>query len=285
MNILVVEDDRVFSTILCKHLRQAGFNTFTAFDGMQAMMVARRKELRAVVLDLLMPGGHGFDVLRTLKGSMRTHNLPVIILSGAMNAVTKTEAKALGAAAVFQKPLNFENLIQSINESIAAMEDPVLKVSETQSAKKDTVLQTVMVVDDDRVLVKMISQWLKQLGYGTFAAHDAPEAIKLMSMQKLSAVILDLDMPGTHGTAIIERLKSFNRTSSIPILVLSGSDDPDEVKGVMALGADEFLEKPTDLERVEQALAGILARRGMRESSIRNLAVATRSGKMAIHQA
>jgi len=285
MNLLVVEDDRVFSSMLCKHLRQAGFNPFTAFDGMQAMMVARRKELKAVVLDLLMPGGHGFDVLRTLKGSMRTHHLPVVILSSVVNAVTKTEAKALGATAVFQKPLNFESLIKTLKECIEALENPAVNVNDAVPAKRDTSLQTVMVVDDDRVLVKMLSQWLKQLGYGTFAAHDAPEAIKLMSMQKLNAVILDLDMPGTHGSAIIQRLKAFNRTSSIPILVLSGSDDPNEVKEVLGLGADEFLEKPTDLERVEQALAGLLAKKGMRQSAIQNLNLESGVAKLAINRA
>jgi len=283
MNLLVVEDDRVFSSILCKHLRHGGFNPLVAFDGMQAMMVARRKELKAVVLDLLMPGGHGFDVLRTLKSSMLTHHLPVVILSSAVSSVTKTEAKALGAAAVFQKPLNFENLIKTLNESIESMAKPSAEVAETLPARKDITLQTVMVVDDDRVLVTMLSRWLKQLGYGTFAAYDVPEALKLVSMQKLNAVILDLDMPGTHGSAIIERLKASNRTSSVPILVLSGSDDPNEVKEVLALGADEFLEKPTDLERVEQALAGLLAKRGMRQRAIQNVNLESRIGKLAIN--
>ena len=88
MNVLIVDDDRVFSTMLGKHLRQAGFNPLVAFDGMQALLVARRKELCAVLLDLHMPGGHGFEVLRALKSSMRTYDVPVIILSTTVSQVT-----------------------------------------------------------------------------------------------------------------------------------------------------------------------------------------------------
>src|SRR5438309_6052867 len=103
-------------------------------------------------------------------------------------------------------------------------------------------------------------------------------------MQRVNAVILDLDMPGAHGSAVIQKMKAFNRTSSIPILILSGSDDPDEIQEMLKMGADEFLEKPTDLARVEQALDALVTKAAMRQSGVLNLALAI-GGKLATNPA
>ena len=77
-------------------------------------------------------------------------------------------------------------------------------------------------VDDDRILVKVVCKWLNELGYATLSAFSVAEALKMLASRSVNLVIVDLDMPDVRGTALIQQMKAFNRTNSIRIIVLSG---------------------------------------------------------------
>jgi CheY-like chemotaxis protein len=113
--ILIVDDDRVLSALVASLLRGKGYKTFVAFDAVQAMMVAmRRPPVNAIVLDVNMPGGSGEETLKKLKDSTRTSDIPVIILSGSIDAEGQERVRTLGAAAVLSKPLVPEELFQAL---------------------------------------------------------------------------------------------------------------------------------------------------------------------------
>ena len=86
MTILIADDDRVLVHWLSSHLRVRGFNVTVAFDAMQAGMVAVRTPPAAIILDINMPGGTGFEVLRRLKTSAKTNQVPVVVLSGSIDS-------------------------------------------------------------------------------------------------------------------------------------------------------------------------------------------------------
>jgi len=118
-SILIVDDDRVFSTLVASLLREKGYKTLVAFDAVQAMMVAmRRPPVNAIVLDVNMPGGSGEETLKKLKDSTRTSDIPVIILSGSIDALAQERVKTLGAAAVLSKPLVPEELFTALGSAL-----------------------------------------------------------------------------------------------------------------------------------------------------------------------
>jgi CheY-like chemotaxis protein len=118
-SILIVDDDRVLSTLVASLLREKGYKTLVAFDAVQAMMVAmRRPPVNAIVLDVNMPGGSGEETLKKLKDSTRTSDIPVIILSGSIDAAAQERVKTLGAAAVLSKPLVPEELFQALGTAL-----------------------------------------------------------------------------------------------------------------------------------------------------------------------
>jgi CheY-like chemotaxis protein len=113
--ILVVDDDRVLSTMVVSLLKEKGYKTFAAYDAIQAMMIAMRPPpVDAIVLDVNMPGGSGEQTLRKLKNNTRTSEIPVIILSGSIDAAGQERVRALGAAAVLLKPLVPEKLFDAL---------------------------------------------------------------------------------------------------------------------------------------------------------------------------
>jgi CheY-like chemotaxis protein len=113
--ILVVDDDRIISTIVVSLLKGQGHKTLTAYDAVQGLMQAKRMPaVDAIVLDINMPGGSGEETLKKLKLFTTTQDIPVIILSGSIDASGQERVRNLGAAAVLSKPVVPEELLEAV---------------------------------------------------------------------------------------------------------------------------------------------------------------------------
>lgn len=79
--IILVEDDDILSKVLYEELKDVGYEVYQAFDGEEGLVMIKKIHPNLVLLDLLMPKKHGFDVLKDLKGSPATNTIPIIILT------------------------------------------------------------------------------------------------------------------------------------------------------------------------------------------------------------
>ncbi len=115
MRVLVAEDDRSMSQLLCAMLQGAGHQAVPAFDGASAMMAAMRTPAPdLIVLDLSMPAGTGQATLTKLKQAARTALIPVIVVSATRDQATQDQVRALGAAAFLEKPVSPDNFIAAV---------------------------------------------------------------------------------------------------------------------------------------------------------------------------
>ena len=112
----------------------------------------------------------------------------------------------------------------------------------------------ILLADDDRVLTTLLSGRLRPRGVEVVVAHDAMQALMSAMRSPPDAIVLDIQMPGGTGLEALRKLKTSSKTSSIPVIVLSGSGTKDTPREVTELGADEFLLKPVDPESLYQAL-------------------------------
>ncbi len=108
--VLVVDDDPVTLKMLTGGLRQQGYQILTAVDAMQAMMAAHRNSPGAILLDVMLPGGGGRDVLRRLKSNTQTQLIPVIGMSSSPDADLPEQILALGAEEFLPKPVDLARL-------------------------------------------------------------------------------------------------------------------------------------------------------------------------------
>ncbi len=81
MKIVIVEDDEILSRVMTSEFTEAGFEVFQAFDGEAGLALIRDKKPGFILLDLILPKKHGFEVLAELKKSPDTKDIPVIILT------------------------------------------------------------------------------------------------------------------------------------------------------------------------------------------------------------
>ncbi|HVP18640.1 MAG TPA: diguanylate cyclase [Spirochaetia bacterium] len=104
----------------------------------------------------------------------------------------------------------------------------------------------VLVVDDDPEIVLVFSSVLREQGYEVLASSNGAEAISLARRDTPDIILLDVHVPGLDGYETTRRLKIDSDTRAIPIILVTGFDDPaSKLKGLEA-GADEFLPKPVD---------------------------------------
>jgi CheY-like chemotaxis protein len=119
VRILVADDDRVISTLICGVLAKAGHRPTPARDAMQALMFAMRSPApELILLDVNMPGGTGVEALRKLKLSARTSGIPVIVVSGVDDPAMPQRMRELGALDVLAKPVDAERLLAAVDHAV-----------------------------------------------------------------------------------------------------------------------------------------------------------------------
>ena len=116
----------------------------------------------------------------------------------------------------------------------------------------------IVVADDDRTVVTLVSEFLRKKGFQVAPAFDSMQAMVGVRQASPTAVILDIGMPGGSGMDVLKKLKAMNTTSQIPVLILTGSVDPKAAYAARGLGADEFLTKPVNLTLLYEALLRVL---------------------------
>jgi len=116
------------------------------------------------------------------------------------------------------------------------------------------VVRKVLIADDDRVWVALLGARLTAAGFGVEAAYDAMQTLMYATKSVPDAIVLDVRMPAGTGIQALKKLKAHVKTSGIPVLVVSGVDDPRLVEGLKALGAVDFLVKPVKVDDVLKSL-------------------------------
>jgi len=120
--------------------------------------------------------------------------------------------------------------------------------------------QRILVVDDDKQIVRVVKTYLEEAGYSALTAFDGEDALRIIWHDRPDLVVLDLQLPKQSGWEITRRLRSDKTLSSIPILMLTAHvDDMDKILG-LELGADDYLTKPFNPLEVVARVRAILRR-------------------------
>lgn len=116
LRILLVDDEEEFVTTLAERLELRGLQARTALNGEDALHMIEAEIPQIVILDVMMPGLGGFEVLRRIKA--QHPQIPVILLTGRGSEKEGVKGMELGAFDYLMKPLNIEELIKKMQEAI-----------------------------------------------------------------------------------------------------------------------------------------------------------------------
>jgi len=112
----------------------------------------------------------------------------------------------------------------------------------------------VLIVDDERDIVKAVMIRLQANGYDVVTAFDGAQGVFMAHKEKPDLIILDIRMPAGDGFSVADRLKRSMHTFSIPVIFLTGSPEKNSEQKAMELGARFYIKKPYDPEELLDAV-------------------------------
>ena len=116
----------------------------------------------------------------------------------------------------------------------------------------------ILIVDDERDIVKALTIRLQRAGYEVVTAFDGAQGIFMAHKENPDLIILDIRMPAGNGFSVAEKMKESANTGAIPVIFLTGSPEKNSEEKATALGARFYVKKPYDpeelLDAIERAL-------------------------------
>ncbi len=200
--ILVVDDEVPSRELLASYL-DTEYRTVMAESGAEAIQKAHELRPHAITLDVLMSGASGFETLVSLRKSPATAGIPIIIVS---IVDQKQVGFALGAADYLVKPIRKPILLETVRKHVPRHTD------------NDA---SILLVDDDPNTLELLEETLRSAGYETQSVKSGAKALEVLSSKSVSAVLLDLLMPGMDGFEVIRHVRAQATLKELPILVMT----------------------------------------------------------------
>lgn len=116
--VLVVDDDRASRWMVAEALQRHGHTVFQAASGEEALELAGREKLEAILLDVVLPGANGYEICRSLKGDPATETIPVLLLTALDDRNNRLRGIQSGADEFLSKPLDIEELALRVGNAV-----------------------------------------------------------------------------------------------------------------------------------------------------------------------
>lgn len=118
--------------------------------------------------------------------------------------------------------------------------------------------KTILVVEDEENIRKIITLYLENWGFDCIAAENGENAIKTARNKNPDLIISDITIPGIDGLNLCRILKKDPRTKSIPIILLTGSGKPSDVDQGFLSGTDAYILKPVNWDQLRSKISSLL---------------------------
>ena len=214
-------------------------------NGLEALLQVRRDRPRAVVLDLMMPRLGGLETLKRIRAFDPA--IDVLIVTGTENVELHRQALALGALAVFTKPLQGPALVAALRGSRPlSAPSPPTAIAPTPPAAK------VLVVDDEPEVRAMLRDLLRAMGYETRDEADGLSGVRAMLDWGPDVVLLDIEMPGFSDVDALPAIAAL--APATKVIIVSGITNVEVAREALAHGAFDYVTKPVDVAYLTQSI-------------------------------
>jgi len=128
-------------------------------------------------------------------------------------------------------------------------------------------MDRILVVDDDRDIVRLVRSYLEKAGYQVLTAYDGESALRLLRSEKPQLLILDLMLPDRDGWDVARLVRADSNIAATPIIMLTARvDDNDKIVG-LEIGADDYITKPFNPREVVARVRALLRRTQLQKES------------------
>ena len=243
--ILLIDDSEPAILEIKDILKESGYKLLYATNGKDALRIISDNIPDGVILDLLMPGIDGFEVLRIIRSEERTAHIPVLILTA--KHITKEDLQ-------FLKQNHIHELIQKgsvdSNELISSIDLMIFPELTATNGSPDEMLpvreKPVILVVEDNADNMITVQAILAGSYHVIEATDGIGAVEMARKHQPDLILMDIDLPKMNGIAAFKIIRRDAALQHIPVIALTASAMIADRETILAEGMDAWIPKPID---------------------------------------
>jgi two-component system, NtrC family, sensor kinase len=262
--VLVIDDSGIFRASIRQVLEGAGYSVQEAATGEDGLVLAAATRPDAVVVDGMLPGIDGATVVQRLKWDASLRGTPCLLLTAAEGTEDELRSLEAGADAYVRKS---EDMAVILVRLAALLRGAPSKGGEPSPSL--LVQKHILAVDDSVVFLKVLETHLLREGYNAVLAESGEDALKLLEVQPVDCILLDLIMPGLSGQETCRRIKKMPEWRDIPLIILTASNDQESmIEGINA-GADDYISKSDDFDVLKARMRAQIRRKHFEDENRR----------------
>ncbi|MFD0794454.1 response regulator [Mucilaginibacter litoreus] len=200
--VVIVEDDKNFSIILQDYARDHGFKSVMVNEGTNAVEIIKEQQPDAVILDIMLPGKDGWQILKELKQDDATMHIPVHLMSAGEAAANRVHKE--GAISFLKKPVNTETLDKLFGDIMA---------------RSGTKFTQILLVEDHKAQSQALKDLMQGQGITVDQAFDGESAFRMLHEREYQCVVLDLNLPDISGLDLLDKIKEVDKFAALPVII------------------------------------------------------------------
>ncbi len=200
-SLLVIEDDPAFASIVMEFARARGFACLAASNGEDGLRLAEQFEPSGIILDIMLPGLEGREVLHRLKSSTCTRHIPVQLISALDRDAHLIRQGAIG---FLTKPVTQEQMESALARIEGIIANPQ---------------KTLLVVEDDETEARGITRLLNGPRIRVRISPTGQDALQVLEQEHVDGIVLDLNLAERSGWTLLERIVEHKKDRFMPVIV------------------------------------------------------------------
>lgn len=200
--VIIVEDDKNFADILNDYSRDHGYKSIIVNEGTNAVEIIKENQPDAVILDIMLPGKDGWQILKELKKDTGTLHIPVHLMSAGEAAANRVHKE--GAISFLKKPIDKEVLDKLFVD--------IMQQSGTR-------FKQILLIEDNKTQSQALNELMQSEGITVDQAFDGASAFRMLHENDYQCVILDLNLPDISGLDFLDKIKEIDRFKALPVII------------------------------------------------------------------
>lgn len=154
------------------------------------------------------------------------------------------------------KKINTKDLVQKIEKLTKERmsQAQVVDMDELRRVRGKKVRRSILLIEDDETIRSALKRAFESDGYQVLAAADGTQLSDVLNDEPVDLIMLDIGLPWINGYELAEMMKANNDLRDIPLVFLSGRTNEADVKRGFDVGADDYIKKPFDLDKVRRTV-------------------------------
>ena len=260
--VLIVEDDVVQREAVSKLLESRDVETVGVGTAAECLQQLKSQTFDCMVLDLTLPDASGFSLLETLSRESGQGYPPVIVYTGRdLSPEHEQQLRRYSSSIIIKGAKSPERLLDEVSlflHQVVSELPPEQQKMIRKARHRDAVLEgrRILIVEDDVRNIYSLTNVLEPRGARIEIARNGKEAIERLERsaedpaQSIDLVLMDVMMPVMDGLTATRELRKDPRWRDLPVLMLTAKAMPDDQERCMAAGANDYMAKPLDVDKL-----------------------------------